>query len=101
MNDWYQEDGPDVILALRIQPKASRDEIAGVQDGRLKVRITAPPVDGEANRHLQAFLAKTLKVAKSKVILLSGETGREKRVRIESPQNWSAFLAKVTKIEAS
>lgn len=100
MNDWYQQDGQDYILSLRIQPKASRDELAGVQDGRLKIRITAPPVDGEANRHLQAFLAKALKVSKSRVTLVSGETGREKRVRIGSPPDWGAFLAKVTKIGA-
>lgn len=85
MSAWRWQ-GSDLILELRIQPRASRDEISGLHGERLKVRITAPPVDGAANAHLLAFLAKTFGVAKSKVTLLAGETGREKRVRIEQPR---------------
>jgi len=77
--------GKDLLLRVRVQPKASRDEISGLQGEALKVRITAPPVDGKANAHLVKFLAKQFGVAKSAVTLLSGETGRDKRLRIHAP----------------
>lgn len=87
MPDWYRWDGEDLILDLHIQPRASRDAIAGEHGNRLKVRITAPPVEGKANRHLLKFLAGLFGVASRDVSLLSGDTGREKRVRIHRPQH--------------
>ena len=101
MAGWYEWWDDAVILALRIQPKASRDQIVGIQGAQLKIRITAPPVDGKANAHLQAFLAKTFRVAKSQVCVLSGENGRDKRVRVVAPVNWNQFLAEVTQIKAT
>jgi uncharacterized protein (TIGR00251 family) len=77
--------GEDLILRVRVQPKASRDEICGLQGEALKVRITAPPVDGKANAHLIKYLAKQFGVAKSAITLLSGETGRDKRLHIHAP----------------
>ena len=77
--------GEDLILRVRVQPKASRDEISGLQGDALKVRITAPPVDGKANAHLIKFLAKQFGVAKSSITLISGESGRDKRLRIHAP----------------
>ena len=76
---------PDLILDVHIQPRASKDEIVGYHGDRLKIRITAPPVDGKANNHLLAFLAQVFKVPKRDVVLLAGETGREKRVKIIAP----------------
>ncbi|MCL4115596.1 UNVERIFIED_CONTAM: hypothetical protein GTU68_058643 [Idotea baltica] len=52
---------------------------------RLKIAITAPPVDGKANKHLVKFLAKQFKVAKSQINIVSGETDRDKTVQIEAP----------------
>jgi uncharacterized protein (TIGR00251 family) len=72
-----------VELQLQLQPRASRTEVVGVHGGALKLRVAAPPVDGEANDELIRFLAKTLDVAKSQVTILSGTTGRRKRVRVE------------------
>ena len=72
-----------VELALHIQPRASRTELAGVHGDALKIRLAAPPVDGEANEELVRFLAKRLGVAKSSVTIVAGGTGRRKRVRIE------------------
>jgi len=77
-----------VTLAVKVTPRASRTEIVGVQpqsDGRvaLAVRVASPPVDGAANEVLIAFLAKTLGVTKSAVMLRSGSTGRVKIFRIE------------------
>ena len=74
--------GDGVELTLRIQPRASRTEIVGPHDGALKIRLAAPPVDGEANAELVRFLAKTLGVPKGAVTIESGGTGRRKRVRV-------------------
>ncbi len=86
MNHFYQWQNKDLLLRIKVQPKASKDELSEILGDYLKVRITAPPVDGKANKHLIAFLAKTFKVAKSNVELISGETGREKRIKIHSPK---------------
>ncbi|RUQ29231.1 MAG: YggU family protein [Candidatus Competibacteraceae bacterium] len=82
----YVWDGADLILRVRVQPRSSRDHWSGLQDGRFGVRITAPPVDGQANAHLREWLAGLCGVAKSRVTLLSGETGREKRFRVAAPK---------------
>ncbi|HOB62263.1 MAG TPA: DUF167 family protein [Candidatus Competibacteraceae bacterium] len=82
----YAWDGADLILRIRVQPRASRDEWLEPRDQRFRARITAPPVDGKANAHLQRFLAELFGVAKSQVALLAGETGRDKRWRIAAPR---------------
>jgi len=65
-----------------VQPRASRDEVAGAIEGALKIRLCAPAVDNRANEALTEFLAAVLKVPKSSVRILSGERGRTKRVEI-------------------
>lgn len=82
---WYYWEQNCVIIQIRLQPRARCDEIAGPQGDRLKIRITAPPVDGKANAHLLKFLAQSFQVGKNQVRLLSGATSRDKRVTIESP----------------
>lgn len=67
-----------VLLDCLIQPRASRDRIAGVHDNRLKIQITAPPVDGKANKHLIAYIAKVTGLAKSRISVINGDTGRRK-----------------------
>ena len=71
-----------VVLAVRVQPRASRDEVAGAIEGALKIRLCAPAVENRANEALTEFLAAVLKVPKSSVRILSGERGRTKRVEI-------------------
>ena len=78
-------DADDLIMRLLIQPRASADAWSGLQADRIKLRITAPPVDGQANTYLNKFLSKAFKVPKSRVLLETGETGREKRIRIQRP----------------
>ena len=83
----YSLDGDDALLAVRLTPRARRDEIAGVietGEGRsaLAVRIAAPPVEGAANRALIALLARTLALPKSSITVESGETSRLKRLRL-------------------
>ena len=71
-----------VRVAVRVQPRASRNAVVGEHDGALKVALTAPPVDGEANAALLAFLADALGVPKRAVRLVSGDTGRSKVVEV-------------------
>lgn len=71
-----------VLLTVRVQPRASRDEVAGAIEGALKIRLCAPAVENRANEALTEFLAAVLKVPKSSVRILSGERGRTKRVEI-------------------
>ena len=75
-----------LVLRLYIQPKASRDSIIGLHGDELKVAITAPPVDGQANAHLVKYLAKQFRVAKNQVLIEKGELGRHKQVKITHPQ---------------
>jgi uncharacterized protein (TIGR00251 family) len=89
---WYQRDGVDVVLRVLVQPRASREAFAGVVGDRLKVSLTAPPVEGAANAALCAFLAKQFGVPKRHVQLESGDTGRRKRVRVCAPQTWPPTL---------
>ena len=71
-----------VTFPVRVQPRASRDHIAGVIDGALKVRLCAPALENRANEALVEFLAAILKTAKSAVRIRSGEQSRNKRVEI-------------------
>lgn len=70
-------------LAVRAQPRSSREAIVGVHDGALKIAITAPPVDGEANAALIAFLARTLGVSKKQVRLQRGDASKTKLFEID------------------
>jgi len=88
---FFRWDGDDLILDCHLQPKASCDEFTGLHGERLKIRLTAPPVEGKANAHLLAFLADSFGVAKSQVKLESGELNRQKRVRILAPKRLPAL----------
>ena len=81
---WFNRaaDG-SLVVSLHIQPGAKKTEIAGLHGEALKIRLAAPPVDGKANAALVAFLAKTCGVPRSAVALVSGETSRSKRVRLQ------------------
>ncbi|MFP1879270.1 DUF167 family protein YggU [Lonsdalea quercina] len=84
-----------LVIRLYIQPKASRDQIVGLHGEELKVAITAPPVDGQANAHLVKFLSKQFRVAKSKVIIEKGELGRHKQIKIVDPQTIPTNVAEL------
>jgi uncharacterized protein len=71
-----------VSFGVRVQPRASRDAIAGVMDGALKIRLTAPALENRANEALVEFLAVVLKTSKSAVRILSGEQSPTKRVEV-------------------
>jgi uncharacterized protein (TIGR00251 family) len=71
-----------IVLTIHIQPRASKNEVCGVQGNALKIRLTSPPVDGAANKRCREFLSDLFEVQKSAVEIISGETSRHKRVRI-------------------
>ncbi|NDJ56398.1 YggU family protein [Enterobacteriaceae bacterium 4M9] len=89
------ETADGLVLRLYIQPKASRDALVGVHGDELKVAITAPPVDGQANAHLVKFLAKQFRVAKGQVVIEKGELGRHKQVKIINPQQIPTNVAEL------
>lgn len=71
------------LLPVRVQPRASRNEVVGWQAGALRVRVTAAPTAGEANRAVVALLAEALAVPPSAVELVRGASGREKLFRVQ------------------
>ncbi len=82
MPSWLKPIDGGVTLTLKIVPRASRNAVAEVVGEALKIRLQAPPVDGKANAALIAFLADKLGVSGRTVTILSGETGRLKRVLV-------------------
>ena len=90
---WYHWEGQDLVLNLRLQPKASRDAFIGPYgDDEFKITITAPPVDGKANVHLIRFLAKQFDLPKSDIEIEAGESSRSKRLRLKSPNRLPILL---------
>ena len=77
-----EERGGYTLLRVRVQPKASRNAICVEGDGRIRVALTAPPVEGAANKALSEFVAKTLGVSKGAVSLVGGEKSREKTIQV-------------------
>ena len=69
-------------ISLRIQPGAPKNEVAGFANGVWKIKITAPPVEGKANKELIEYLSEILDVAKSRITIVKGERGRDKVVSI-------------------
>ena len=71
-----------IAFRIRVVPRASRSEIAGIQDDALKVRITAPPVEGRANEECIRLLAEKLGVKKAQVTIIAGHSSRAKTVAV-------------------
>lgn len=79
----FTENENSVTFAIRVIPRASRSEVVGEFEGSLKVRLSAPPVDGAANTEAIKLLTKEFGVARSSVSIVSGETSKSKRIRVE------------------
>jgi uncharacterized protein (TIGR00251 family) len=77
-----REHADSVSFDILVQPRASRAKLGPAHDGRLKVAVTSPPVDGEANAAVIELLARTLGVTRSAVEIAAGQTGRRKTVRV-------------------
>ncbi len=79
----YSKEESEVTIEVQVQPKSSRDEIFGLQNGRFKVKVAAPPEDGKANERLIELIARALGVSKSCVKIVRGGTSRIKILKIE------------------
>ena len=79
---WLRAIDGGVELLVLVQPRASRTKVVGEHDGRLKIALSAPPVDGEANAALIEFVSDALDVKKASVALIEGDTSRRKRLRV-------------------
>ena len=71
------------VIEVRVVPRSSRIAIEQESPGTFKIRLTAPPLDGKANAQLLKILSEMLQLPSRQIILISGETGRHKRIRIE------------------
>jgi uncharacterized protein len=83
MSDWSIAETPNsVTFAVRVVPRSSRNQVIGVEGGALKIKLTAPPVEGAANAALIEFVAEWLGVRRSAVSIVSGDKARNKLVRV-------------------
>ncbi|MCR4308436.1 MAG: DUF167 domain-containing protein [Deltaproteobacteria bacterium] len=76
-------DGPSATVSVRVVPRSSKEGVAGFEGGVVRIRLNAPPVEGQANVALVRFLSKALGVPKSRIALVTGERGRNKIVRVD------------------
>lgn len=84
--DWFEKRENNIIINVRVVPRAAKDGVAGLLGTEaLKIRIQAPPVEGKANAYLVKYLSKRWKISRSNIKILSGETGRNKRIQISNP----------------
>jgi uncharacterized protein YggU (UPF0235/DUF167 family) len=90
-------DGENLILEIRLQPRASGNALLGIENGRLRIRVTAAPVDDAAKLGMMAILAKEFGVAKSRVRLLAGSRHRNKRAAVETPRRRPGWLEKAVR----
>lgn len=82
MPAWLKSTEGGTIVTLYIQPRASRNEIVGEQNGELKVRLTSPPVEGAANKLCCEFIAKLCGIPKRDISIISGDKSRHKRLLV-------------------
>ena len=82
---WFEDKGDYLVLNIRAVPRSANDSIQELMGDALKVRVQAPPVEGKANAYLIKFLSKHWKISRNSIEILSGETGRNKRLRINHP----------------
>lgn len=84
---WLRPHDKGTLISLHIQPGASKNEISGEHNQRLKIKIKAPPRDGEANEGLIEFMSEVLKISKKKIFLIQGESSRQKTILVELSLN--------------
>ena len=84
--DFIREHPNGMVLRVFVQPRASKDRIVGLHADRLKIKVAAPPVDGQANKRCIQFLAKCLSVPSSSLKIISGHNSRNKKILLKSEQ---------------
>ena len=96
-NTVFSWQGEKLILWIFLQPHASQNEWSGRQDGRIRILVTAPPVDNQENLECVKFIAKSLKTTKTNVSVVGGKTSRAKTVEIlkPDPDCWQKVLTEL------
>ena len=97
INDYFKITGNDIVIKVKIIPGSSKNKIVGVYNDALKITITAPPIEGKANKKCITYLAKYFDVAKSKIEIISGRTSKNKLIKIYDISK-KEFLNKIEKI---
>ena len=97
INDYFKITGKDIVIKVKIIPGSSKNKIIGVYNNSLKITITAPPVEGKANNKCITYIAKCFDVAKSKIEIISGQTSKNKLIKIYDISQ-REFLDKLEKI---
>ena len=85
--DFIQKHAKGIVLRVFVQPRASKDMIVGPHGDRLKIKVAAPPVEGQANKRCIQFLAKWLSVPRSSLQIISGQNNRNKRILLKSDKS--------------
>lgn len=96
INNYFKITGNDIRIKVKIAPGSSKNKIIGVYDDSLKITITAPAVEGKANKKCIAYLAKYFDIAKSKIEIISGKNSKNKLIKIYDI-NQKEFLEKIKK----
>ena len=97
INNYFKITGNDIIIKVKIAPGSSKNKIIGAYNDSLKITITAPPVEGKANKKCIAYLAKYFDMAKSKIEIISGKNSKNKLIKIYDISQ-KEFLEKIKKI---
>ena len=84
--DFIREHARGILLQVFVQPRASKDLIVGLHGDLLKIKVAAPPVDGQANKRCIQFLAKCLSVPRSRLQIIAGQNSRNKKILLKSEQ---------------
>ncbi len=84
---YFNTTSDGIVFKVHVQPKAAKNQISGVYDDAVKVRLTAPPVDNAANKMCIKFLAKQLGISKAEMEIVAGHTSRSKQIRIRLPDD--------------
>lgn len=96
---FIQENSNGIILKILVQPRSSKNMIAGLHGDALKIKLTAPPVDGAANKMCIQHLAKWLKVPKSSIEIISGQSSRTKRLLLRCHNEKNTVSAEKKRIK--
>ncbi len=102
MNEhWYRWQNDALLLKVHLHPGAKINEVSGLLDMRLRIRVKSPPVDGKANKELMTMLARDFGTKKAQVRIGSGALGRDKLVEVQSPVTFPEWFIDLTGKENS
>ena len=94
---WVEIKEDYAILRIKVVPNSSKNVISGILDESLKIKIKAPAVEGAANKELVKFLSKLLKLSKSDIIFMNGETSKRKLIKIPLNEKVENFIKELEK----